>query len=705
VVNAQRTTLAGLIAESPHGLAVDRVLRWADQLAAALDDLHARGRCHGSVNPASVFIDEHDEARLGVGTGPDRDPTERDLLLGDAGAAKTTEPARARPEDDVRGLAATLYEALGGNPEAIVAAAPPPLPISGVSIQMNMTLLEALSPRGRRRGVRAGDLVRTLQGGPATPGPARPAERMWTNRIAVTLMAVAALVCVIAGTRLWFGPGSPQRPRDQPAVSNSDVAAADRDIREALAARASRQREGVVPGRPELTTDPRQDARAHAERAADLWWEALAGAPASWLGDDTVQTSCTEAMVAAEDAQAAARAGRFEQSRRDYEHAVLMLAEATALHDQGVARMLAEAASAREDGRLTGALNLLDEAEPFARPEDIDAERVQTYVAMAWVPPEPAPARETASPLALDPEPPVKTDAPDDQAHRTPLSPRVRVNSLSQTLILVQPGEFVMGSPKAEPLRNEAEGQHPVHIPEAFWMTRVEVTRGQFAAFVAETRYVTDAERARWSHGLGDDGRWRQVDGITWREPGFAQSDSHPVVCVSLHDALAFCRWLSDQEGRAYRLPTEAEWEYACRAGSLTAYAWGDDVFDELPRANAADKSWTDKFPDAIGFRWQDDCVFTSPVGRFSANAWGLFDMHGNVTEWCLDRFVPYGTDPVENVVDPEALSSGNPAPRVMRGGSFAATPAHSRAAHRDASPPDSSFVTVGFRVVMEQNP
>jgi formylglycine-generating enzyme required for sulfatase activity len=342
-------------------------------------------------------------------------------------------------------------------------------------------------------------------------------------------------------------------------------------------------------------------------------------------------------------------------------------------------------------------------------PEEIEAERIQTYLPMASASPS-AQAPSGAEPVVDDvptlvEEDPQQPPPRQDAARRAPRSGEVRVNSLSQTLILIGPGEFAMGSPHAEPLRDEGEWQHAVRMAQAFWMTRVEVTRGQFKSFVNETGYVTDAERAGWSHGLGEDGRWRQVDGIDWRDPGFTQSDSHPVVCVSLHDALAFCRWLSDHEGRTYRLPTEAEWEYACRAGLGAAYAWGDDVFQELPRTNAADKAWTDRFPDAIGFRWHDGCVFTSPVGRFPSNAWGLFDMHGNVAEWCLDRYVAYAVEAVEDAVDPEALSTGDPAPRVMRGGSFSATPAHCRSAHRDAGPPDSSFVTVGFRVVMEQSP
>jgi formylglycine-generating enzyme required for sulfatase activity len=713
----RRTTLARLIAASPQGLDVRRVLGWADQLATAIDDLHARGRQHGSIEPSSIFVDEHDRAHLAVETRSGDQPTERDLLLGDATAAETRRVDPARTRDDIRALAATLYEALGGDrlAHSTTASLPPPLP--GVSVQINLALMAVLS-RGRgRRVARARDLTRMLRGGPAPARRRHGAPRTWVNRVAVTLITAAAVVSVVAGVRLWIGPAPARMQRDAP-VSTSDLLAADHEIKAALAARAREQQPGILPEQPEVPSEVESEtdriARRGAERAADAWMQALACAPDPWLHDDQVQSWCSEALAVAEEASAAARDGRYEQASRDYEFAALLLTDATTLHDRGMADLVAEAGWAREDGRLAGSLDLLDEAASLADPEAIDAERVQTYLAMAWDEPTSLPGAPPGAP-APDPieqtvddvPPPVETqaDGPASQPDAAPVTRRsgeVRVNALSQTLILIEPGEFEMGSPHGEPLRDEGEWQHTVRITRPFWISRVEVTRGQFAAFVSETRYVTDAERAGWSHGLGEDGRWRQMDGTNWRDPGFTQSDSHPVVCVSLHDALAFCRWLSDREGRTYRLPTEAEWEYATRAGSLTSFAWGDDVFDEMPRANAADKSWTDQFPEAVGFRWRDECVFTSPVGRFPANAWGLFDMHGNVAEWCLDHYVPYGVEPGVDAVDPEAMSAGDPAPRVMRGGSFAATPAQCRAAHRDAGPPESSFVTVGFRVAME---
>jgi sulfatase modifying factor 1 len=701
----RRTTLERLIAESPQGLDVRRVLAWADQLAAAVDDLHDRGRTHGSIDAAGIFVDEHDRARLAVGARGARQPTERELLLGEAEDLEPAAPVAGRPRDDVRALALVLYEALGGNRDAAARGAMAP-PIPGVSVQVNLALLAAVSPARRGRVERAGDLARMLRG--AAVGQQRRARRLrraWLNRAATALMATAAVVAVVAGVRLWNDSGAARGTRDGAPEADNGVTAAGRDIQEALAARAELRREAAPA--PAVEPPAQRAARVEAERAAVDWEEALAGAPASWLDDDAVHAACTESLLLAEGAETAMREGRYQQAARDFETAVQMIGHASALHEEVAADLAAAPHAEPGPG-------------PDPAPDDVGLGPVQTYLAMAWVPPgAPVPvvtAAAAAPPPARDEAVEEPDEAPVEQVGEAPVeetgeapaaeAPRrdapILVNALSQTLILIEPGEFLMGSPHAEPLRDEGEWQHRVRIGRAFWMARVEVTRRQFATFVEQTGYVSDAERAGWSHGMGENGRWRQVAGIDWRDPGFPQSDSHPVVCVSLHDALAFCRWLSDHEGRTYRLPTEAEWEYACRAGRTTPYAWGDSVFDEQPRANAADKAWTEQFPDAVGFPWNDGCVFTSPVGRFSSNAWGLFDMHGNVAEWCLDRFEPYGLDAVADVVDAEALSAGDPAPRVMRGGSFAASPAFCRAAHRDAGPPGASFVTVGFRVVME---
>ncbi len=136
-----------------------------------------------------------------------------------------------------------------------------------------------------------------------------------------------------------------------------------------------------------------------------------------------------------------------------------------------------------------------------------------------------------------------------------------------------------------------------------------------------------------------------------WRFPAFEQKGDHPVVCISWPDAMAFCEWLSKRDGRTYRLPTEAEWEYACRAGTTTAYSFGDDE------------------SDVKGYGWYagNSRGTTHPVGAKRPNPWGLFDLHGNVAEWCMDW---YGTYPRSTLTDPSGPDRGSG--RIIRGGSWA---------------------------------
>ena len=123
----------------------------------------------------------------------------------------------------------------------------------------------------------------------------------------------------------------------------------------------------------------------------------------------------------------------------------------------------------------------------------------------------------------------------------------------------------------------------------------------------------------------------------SWRNVGFAQTDLHPVVCVSWNDAVAFCDWLSRKEGKTYRLPTEAEWEYACRAGTTTRYWCGDDPEGLARAANVPDASAKSLFPAWKTIGASDGCVFTAPVGSYRPNPFGLYDMHGNAWQWCSD--------------------------------------------------------------------
>jgi formylglycine-generating enzyme required for sulfatase activity len=265
--------------------------------------------------------------------------------------------------------------------------------------------------------------------------------------------------------------------------------------------------------------------------------------------------------------------------------------------------------------------------------------------------------------------------------------------------VRIAPGEFMMGSPASEAGRLAGETQHQVRLTHPFLLGAHLVTRGQFAQFVREASYQSDAEKEGSAIELV--GRAvRQVKGASWKKPGFEQTNLDPVVSVSWNDAQAFCAWLSkkeEKEKRTYRLPTEAQWEYACRAGAATAYPWGNDIDGGQGFCNIADKTLQAKFPDVAAIDWSDGFMHTSPVGTFRPNAWGLYDMVGNALEWCEDWMGPY---PTGHVVDPKGPALGTF--RILRGGSWSDAPALCRSAQRFERPQDYRSAVTGFRCLLD---
>jgi formylglycine-generating enzyme required for sulfatase activity len=176
---------------------------------------------------------------------------------------------------------------------------------------------------------------------------------------------------------------------------------------------------------------------------------------------------------------------------------------------------------------------------------------------------------------------------------------------------------------------------------------------------------------------------------MNWRTLDFTQTESHPVVYVSWNDAKAFCEWLSKKNGRRFRLPTEAEWEYACRAGTATPFHTGSTISTDMANYDGG---------DSYGDGPRGICrESTVEVGRFKPNAWGLHDMHGNVCEWCADFSADY---PLYTEKDPRGPVSGDM--RVARGGGFYDGAGEIRSAFRHAAPPDGRYPGMGFRVVLD---
>jgi formylglycine-generating enzyme required for sulfatase activity len=282
-------------------------------------------------------------------------------------------------------------------------------------------------------------------------------------------------------------------------------------------------------------------------------------------------------------------------------------------------------------------------------------------------------------------------------------------NKVSMNFALIPAGTFMMGSPESEDKRRPDEGpQHEVTISQPFYIGVTHVTVDQFAEFVKDSGYTTDAEKEGVSEGFNiKDGQLgiEQISGLSWRHPGFDQKGNHPVVQVSWEDAKVFCEWLSKKSGQTVALPTEAQWEYACRAGTKTAYPWGDNSDDGKGCANGADQSLMGMLPNSTArltfFSWDDAFVFTSPVGSFKANSFGLYDMIGNAAHWCEDRYGQYGKGAV---TDPKGNETS--INRVVRGGSWNNfSPQNCRSAARYKFLPGYRNNRYGFRVAVEMTP
>jgi len=275
-------------------------------------------------------------------------------------------------------------------------------------------------------------------------------------------------------------------------------------------------------------------------------------------------------------------------------------------------------------------------------------------------------------------------------------------NGLGMELVLIPAGQFVMGSPRWEVGRGSDELPHRVRITKPFYLGAHEVTVAQFRRFVEETGYRTDAETAPTGtiliapDPLGITAS--AFERYSWRNPCFDQADDRPVVLVTWRDAVAFCQWLSHKEGRAYRLPTEAEWEYACRGGTGTRFWTGEEPETLRLSANVRGANCCDHHRVS----WDDGYSFTSPSGGFASNPFGVFDVHGNVREWCADWYDKdyYRRSPG---TDPQGPSSGEF--RVVRGGSFELYPLSARSANRASCPPRRALLDVGFRVAMSASP
>ncbi len=225
-----------------------------------------------------------------------------------------------------------------------------------------------------------------------------------------------------------------------------------------------------------------------------------------------------------------------------------------------------------------------------------------------------------------------------------------------------------------------------------FWMMRTEVTRGMFTRFVENEGHVTG--NRCWVH----EGGWSEKAGLDWKKPGFSQNDDHPVTCVNWQDAQAFISWLNRKTGEAFRLPSEAEWEYAARAGSESVYYMGEEPSELCAHANAADKKALEHYPGFAVNDCDDGYVRTSPVASFAASPWGLYDIYGNVWEWVEDCWrASYAGAPT----DGSAVLEGDCTRRGFRGGGYGDIPHYARSTLRNRGNAAHRKDDIGFRLVI----
>jgi formylglycine-generating enzyme required for sulfatase activity len=260
-------------------------------------------------------------------------------------------------------------------------------------------------------------------------------------------------------------------------------------------------------------------------------------------------------------------------------------------------------------------------------------------------------------------------------------------------MVVIPSGNFPMGSPPTEDRRSDDEGpQHRVTIAAPFAVGRFEITVDQFAAFLQEAGH--DAGSKCFTN---ETNKWEEQSGRSWRSPGFAQNGSHPVACINWHDAKAYVDWLSRKTGKIYRLLSEAEWEYTARAGSVTRFHFGDRSDGICKFGNGVDQTAKGSHPSwTVVSLCSDSHVYTAPVGSFTANDFGMHDMHGNVWEWVEDCWnESYRGAPMDGSV----WASGNCGQRVLRGGSWTNNPNDLRTAFRNRYSAEDRYNNAGIRV------
>ena len=280
--------------------------------------------------------------------------------------------------------------------------------------------------------------------------------------------------------------------------------------------------------------------------------------------------------------------------------------------------------------------------------------------------------------------------------------------------VKITSGEFLMGSPNSEKGRVVHEEQRKISLEKAHYHQITPVTVGQWKKFTDSENYLTTAEKENWAWGFYPSGKnrlpfrtpdyqWKRQPGCNWKNPGFNQTDNHPVTCVSWDDAVAFVNWINKKDKFIYSLPSEEQWEYCCRANTYTAYSFGNRL--STGQANFR-RRISSNLRKILPFEKDVPVYQTTMVKRYKPNNWGLYDMHGNVWEWCLNscdvETGPGGSNIITNTYLTE-LNQENPKEgthRILRGGSWFYGSKCCRSAFRRSLSPNERSSGIGFRLV-----
>lgn len=253
--------------------------------------------------------------------------------------------------------------------------------------------------------------------------------------------------------------------------------------------------------------------------------------------------------------------------------------------------------------------------------------------------------------------------------------PKDRGSYIEPAMVYIKRGSFMMGSNNGD---SDEKPVHKVNIKRDFYMGKYEVSVGEFEKFINNTNYQTDADKKGYCYTYTT--KWVKKEGANWKNPGFYQSKKHPVTCVSWNDAKAYAKWLSKKTNRDYDLPSETQWEYVARAGTTTKYSFGNSESDLKYYA----------------WYYNNSNNKTHKVGEKKANPWGVYDIHGNVWEWCDDWYEgSYSNTPRD-----EKAYSNKSYYKVLKGGSWYNNPNYLRSAGREWKVIDGTSYNFGFRLI-----